>query len=283
MIPSMPLNPRRRLQLLVLAALGTFALAGVFYATRIEPDWLRVVEYDIAAAEPAITLAHLTDLHVDDEAGLERVRRAVALVKARDPDLIVLTGDFYTGHLVLESEYREVLRELATISPTFAIGGNHDGGLWSRQRGGYETTRELAGLLSAAGIGFLDNGLDTLTVRSRRIAIYGAGDLWAGNCPPTGPDLFGPDTSTLRIVLAHNPDARTLFRESPWDILLAGHTHGGQIDLPLLGTPFAPVEDKRRVHGLFVEDGRHLEVSSGVGNLHGVRFNARPEVVFLRL
>lgn len=66
-------------------------------------------------------------------------------------------------------------------------------------------------------------------------------------------------------------------------LLRAGHTHGGQLALPLIGTPFAPVADKRRVHGPFREDGRLLEVSSGVGCLHGIRFNAQSEVVFLRI
>lgn len=279
----MPMNRRRRAALFALGAIGSLLAAVFVHATRIEPDWLRVREYSIASSEPAITIAHLTDFHVEDEADLGRVRRALALVRDRKPDLVAITGDFFTDHLVLEPGYREVLRELADIAPTYAIGGNHDGGLWSRRRGGYESTRELEGLLSSAGIRFLENDLDTLILRGRRVAIYGAGDLWAGNCPATGRDLFGPDSSTLRILLAHNPDSRTRFLDSPWDILLAGHTHGGQLDLPFVGTPFAPVDDKRRVHGLFQEGDRFLEVSSGVGNLHGVRFNARPEVVFLRM
>jgi len=279
----MRMTPRQRTFAL---ALGTAALllgGALVYATRIEPAWLRTTEYDVASGAGAITIAHLTDFHVDDPSGLRRVRRAIEVVRSRKPDLIAITGDFYTEHLVLEAEYRETLRELAAIAPTYAVGGNHDGGLWARQRGGYESTRELSELLTGSGIHLLENTTDTLTIRGRRVALYGAGDLWAGTCKPTGPDLFGSDTRTLRILLAHNPDSRIHFRDSPWDLLLAGHTHGGQVDLPLIGTPFAPVADKRRVHGLFREDGRILEVSSGVGCLHAIRFNARPEVVFVRI
>jgi predicted MPP superfamily phosphohydrolase len=66
-------------------------------------------------------------------------------------------------------------------------------------------------------------------------------------------------------------------------LLLCGHTHGGQIRLPFVGTPFAPVRDKRFVEGLHQWDGRWMYITRGVGNLHGVRFNCPPEVSLLTL
>ena len=65
--------------------------------------------------------------------------------------------------------------------------------------------------------------------------------------------------------------------------MLSGHTHGGQMRLPVMGTPFAPVLDHRFVHGLGAWDDRWIHVTSGVENLHGMRFNCRPEVAMLTL
>ncbi|MCB9497395.1 MAG: metallophosphoesterase family protein [Fibrobacteria bacterium] len=244
-----------------MAAIG---LACVFYAKYVEPDWLRVTEYDLASDSTAITIAHLSDFHVVDQKSLDRVRKAVEILRRRKPDLIAITGDFFTEHLVLESEFGDLLAVLASLAPTYAIGGNHDGGFWAWRRGGYQTTAELAAFLKRSHIRFLENELDTLTIGSRRIQLYGAGDLWAGLCLPASDTVFTPDANSTRI-------------------LLAGHTHAGQLSLPLLGAPFVPVEDKRCIHGLCREGARWMEVTSGIGNLHGLRFNARPEIVLIRI
>ncbi len=84
-----------------------------------------------------------------------------------------------------------------------------------------------------------------------------------------------------RIVLSHNPDSKELLRDYSWDLLLCGHTHGGQLSLPILGTPFAPVHDHRYVYGLNQWNGRFIHTTKGIGNRHGVRFNCRPEVAIL--
>ncbi len=276
-----PPVPRRLA--LVAAVFLLAAVAALVYMARVEPDWLKRTEYNLARRSPPILVAHLTDFHVDDRRGLERVRRAVAMIREEHPDLIAITGDFYTRSPVLQEEYRATLRDLASLAPTWAIAGNHDGGIWARQHGGPETTSDLSKLLEGTGIRLLENSLDSLDIRGRRIEVYGAGDSWAGLCKPRGADAFSSDTSSTRILLLHNPDARHLFRDAPWDFLLAGHTHGGQLALPLLGTPFAPVVDKRCVRGLRLEQGKSIVVSSGIGNLHGLRFNVRPEIVLIRI
>jgi uncharacterized protein len=68
-----------------------------------------------------------------------------------------------------------------------------------------------------------------------------------------------------------------------WDLLLAGHTHGGQFYFPFIGTPFAPVNDRKFVNGVFEYEKGKMYVSPGVGNLHGVRINCRPEISVLEL
>ncbi|MCV4655473.1 phosphodiesterase, partial [Escherichia coli] len=80
-----------------------------------------------------------------------------------------------------------------------------------------------------------------------------------------------------------NPDSKEVMRDEPWDLMLCGHTHGGQLRVPLVGEPFAPVEDKRYVAGLNAFGERHIYTTRGVGSLYGLRLNSRPEVTMLEL
>ena len=72
-------------------------------------------------------------------------------------------------------------------------------------------------------------------------------------------------------------------QQYPWDLMLSGHTHGGQLWIPFIGAPFAPVRDKRFVKGLVRWQNRWVHVTKGVGNLHGMRLNCPPEVSLLTL
>ena len=90
-----------------------------------------------------------------------------------------------------------------------------------------------------------------------------------------------PGTTTLALL--HNPDGKDQIADHSWHLALCGHTHGGQLCLPWWGTPFAPVRDHRYVAGLNRWRDRWIYTTRGVGNLHGVRFNCRPEVRLLTL
>jgi uncharacterized protein len=106
--------------------------------------------------------------------------------------------------------------------------------------------------------------------------------LWAEEMNPQ--NAFAKARGELRtILLSHNPDSKVDLGSYRWDLMLSGHTHGGQLYLPIIGTPFAPVRDKRYVAGLKAWRDRWIHVTKGVGNLHGLRFNCRPEVSLLRV
>ncbi len=83
--------------------------------------------------------------------------------------------------------------------------------------------------------------------------------------------------------MSHNPDTKVMLQNYSWDVMLSGHTHGGQIWLPIIGAPFAPVEDKRFIAGLYRWDNRWIHITKGIGNVHGLRFNCRPEVSLLTI
>lgn len=272
---------------------GALGLAGAGAASGAymrfgEPEWLEVTRKTArlprAAAGATLRVLHLSDFHASAVVPLSLIRESVRLGLAERPDLVLLTGDFFTDVYEDRSGFAAALRPLAEAAPTFACPGNHDGGAWAGRAGGYADLSPLGDLLARAGIPLLRNASAELTLRGRRVQLIGIGDLWTGECQP-GPVFrsLAPRAGALRLVLSHNPDAKDIFLGHDWDLMLCGHTHGGQLRLPLIGTPFAPVRDKNYVAGLLPWQERLIHVTRGVGNLHGLRFNCRPEVSLLEL
>jgi uncharacterized protein len=270
----------------VFGSAAGLALAGgsVSYAVGVEPRWLAVSRIQVPALttqkkDVSIRVLHLSDFHLSSEVPLKFIADSIELGIAEKPDLIALTGDFFTGGTREMDGYAETLRRLSQCAPTYACLGNHDGGTWSRRRGGLGMIDAVLSLLEASDITSLVNQSSTATVRGQTVRLIGFGDLWSGMCQPrVAFATAGPRNDALHVVLNHNPDAKESLRRHDWDLMLCGHTHGGQIRLPVVGTPFAPVRDKRYVHGLHLWEDRWLHITSGVGNLHGVRFNCRPEI-----
>jgi predicted MPP superfamily phosphohydrolase len=275
-----------------LFALGGGALAGasgLAYIRRGEPHWLEVNRVRVPLtpgtnAAPSLRILQLSDFHLSPVVSLEFIAESIALGLAQQPDVIALTGDFFTNVLDDAAGFTAVLARLSAVAPTFACLGNHDGGPWTRRAGGNATIDEALALLRAARITCLHNEGLSISVKDRPLQLIGVGDLWAGMCDPAAAFARTParDAAT-RILLNHNPDAKERLRPFDWDLVLCGHTHGGQLRLPFFGTPFAPVADKRYVEGLHRWEERWLHVTRGVGNLHGLRFNCRPQVSVIDL
>ena len=137
-------------------------------------------------------------------------------------------------------------------------------------------------MLTDADITVLHNSARRIEVNGKPMQLVGLGDLWAQEL--NGQKTFeNAEKLMTTVVLSHNPDSKSAVADFGWDLMLCGHTHGGQCKLPFFGTPFAPVIDKRYVAGLKEWRGRWIHVTKGVGNLHGMRFNCRPEVSLVRM
>lgn len=266
-----------------------FSAAGLGlsgYARFVEPEWLRTTRWTVPLLGPSarpIRLLHLSDFHLSHPVSLRFIQQACERGLACGPDIICLTGDFITGKLDAYDAYRDVLAQLADRAPTFACLGNHDGGSWVFPRG-YRNTNRVRRLLADSGITCLYNESRTVEIGRTRLELVGVGDLWAHELKAA--KAFQGSAgggSNPRILLNHNPDAKEQLRSYAWDLMLCGHTHGGQFYLPGIGTPFAPVQDQRYVEGLHPWEGRWLHITRGVGNLGGVRFNCRPEISVLEL
>jgi uncharacterized protein len=257
------------------------------YAHFVEAPWLEKRHHRIAlpGLDPArpIRMAAMADFHVSSFVPLSLVEDAVEMGLAAKPDLICLPGDFITdAEAFNQPRYRAALRRLSSAAPSFATLGNHDGGIWSLEIGGFKDTTFVRRLLSESGIDLIHNAVRVVTVRGRRLQLVGVGDLW--NKEVDGERAFAnADPRLPTVLLAHNPDSKDVLARYPWQLMISGHTHGGQILVPVVGTRFVPVKDKRYIAGLKPWNGRQVYVTRGVGSIGGIRLNCRPEVTVLDL
>lgn len=261
--------------------------AAPAYAFGLEPNWLEVTTHRICLPHRSlgggVRILQLSDFHASSVVPFSLIENSVELGLATKPDLICLTGDFVTNAEPVDHvAYARILRRLSSAAPTFACMGNHDGGRWMARFGGYRDTSVVCGLLDSAGVTPLINSSQLLQVRGQSVRLVGVADLWSHKVD--GASAFRDvQPGEAAVLLAHNPDTKSVLADRPWDLMLSGHTHGGQVVLPLVGAHFVPVRDKRFIAGLKPWNGRQVYVSRGVGNVGGVRVNCRPEVTVLDL
>ena len=260
---------------------ATGLTAGVGYAHFIEPGWLELATTHVklrgrSLASP-LRVLHLSDLHASEFISIAFVRSAFEMAAKAKPDVICLTGDYVTfGESYDQVGYQTALRWLSAVAPCFAVLGNHDG-VWNPSSG---QNTNIVSLLEYGGIPLLHNRSDYLSVAGSCVRFVGVGDLWINQVDPIAA-FSDPQPAVATILLSHNPDAKELFTGKDWDLMLCGHTHGGQLIIPKYGSPYAPVKDKRYVAGLLPYENGLIHVTRGVGTVHGYRLNCRPEVSLL--
>lgn len=272
------------------AFLWTTAAGGVtaaMYGYCWESKWLDVTHTKVPVAKeggpPRLRILLLSDLHWSAFDPLDFLRFSFELGGSKGPDLVCLTGDLIcVGNEYQLDEYGPTLAFLTEIAPTYAVLGNHDGGRWSRERNGLGDESVMIGLLTDAGLSVLHNRSVQLESKGQIINIVGVPDLWAGGIDPGkafSEVKDGDDEFT--IVMAHNPDSKDLMTDYSWNLMLCGHTHGGQVAFPLVGAPYVPIRDRRFTAGLNQWNDKLVYTTRGVGSLYGARFNCRPEISIL--
>ena len=262
------------------------AATGVGYMRYFEPDMFEITEKSIRInrfSRP-LRILHLSDFHFSNCVSLKSIEKAIDLSIEQKPDIAFLTGDFITWKFQGESYYRDILLKLTSAFPTFACIGNHDGGRWAASSHGYKDFSKVKKLLQSSNIHFLFNEKIIVEINHQKFEIVGLGDLWTGDLNPKLVLKKKRDENIPIIVMSHNPDSKSELKLYDWDLLLCGHTHGGQLVIPILDyRPFLPVKDKSFPEGILSWENRHIHITRGIGNLHGLRFNCRPEISILNV
>jgi len=279
----------------MMAALSAGALAPA-YSLMVEPGWLEITRpiarlAGLPAYLDGLTIAQLSDLHVTSQADADLVRRAVDLVMGLRPDLIALTGDYVSRSADYITMCAEALGPLEARLGVYAVLGNHD--VWTDSR------RVTAGL-EAVGFTVLRGAAVPLDVGGR-LWLAGIDDVGRTNRPGARCDAFeGLWQRTLvhggemldalppdepRLLLVHNPDVHEVLQARRVDLALSGHTHGGQVRLPLVGAPILPsCYGSKYAQGLVQGPRWPVYVNRGIGTVPPpVRLNCRPEVTLLTL
>ena len=253
------------------------------YAFAIEPKWLEPTFTTIPLSghgpDKGIRILHLSDLHASSVVPFPLIERAVDMGLETKPDIICVTGDFITNQKPVDLvEYRRILKKLSAHAPAYGILGNHDGGPWAVRIGGHSDSAVIRSLLADSGLRLLHNTSEITRVKGLDLRLTGVGDLWNDELDANAAFAKDHAANIPSILLAHNPDTKEFIADRPWDLMLCGHTHGGQVLIPVIGKRFVPVRDKEFIAGLKHWHGRYIYISRGVGNLGGIRLNCRPEV-----
>ncbi len=271
---------RRHFLKLGLGLAGAYVAGRATYCAGWERFDLRLTRWTVPlrrlpAALHGLRIVHFSDVHINPLMPQDYALRALRAVAGIGADLVVFTGDLLSAPARHLSAYQRALWEIRAPLGKYAVPGNHD----------YKGRRsmQLNHFLQEAGWQVLRN-------ESRPLS--GKGEAWIIGLddPVTGRDDFDRAMDTVpldvfRLMLVHTPDVVQAAAQCGTDLLLAGHTHGGQVVLPFVGPPLVPSDyGPQYAWGLYDRRGMRMEVTRGVGMTPPrVRFNCPPEIALLTL
>ena len=261
------------LVLTVILGLDMFVIEPNLLITKYQkiyvPNWDKNID--------GFKIAIVTDIHLGTKfSDLKKLGKIANIINKKQPDLTVFLGDLdaksikYSGYK--KDEIAEVLKKFNSKHGSIAIMGNHD----------YYPPDIVPQIYKIAQIPLLEHQDLFIHQNNIPIRIVGFKDLWHFKSTPI--NVIGTKyKNTPTIVLAHNPDS---FADMPnfVSLTLSGHTHGGEIVLPVIGSFVVPSEYGQRYRkGYIVENNKHLYVSGGIATTGRARFLNLPEIAILEI
>src|SRR6267142_4840901 len=271
-MPKLDLTRRQFLGGLAAAPLIAVSATSA-YASLIEPHSYEVKETEIFIRDlperfEGFRITQLTDIHHSQIVGIDQVQRVVALAQNTRPDMFVLPGDYTTTYRRYVEPCAAALGALSAPEGVWAVLGNHD----------YYTDPELTTrALLRHKIAVLDNANTVIKRGPDALQLAGIGD-WSWNGTDWRSALYGLNLRQPTVLLSHQPGVFDLDEARAASLILSGHTHGGQVKLPLIGAPARFVtQHLKYASGLFQREQSQLYVSRGTGVIGlPVRLGVRP-------
>jgi len=280
------MNKRKYIRNFGLIGLAVAALC-LIYGFFIEPKTLAVRHVTVKSAAwqgAPLKIALIADIHIGGKhVSAARVERLTAKINAESPDIILLAGDYVNGHLPRHKHSDEFnttieqgvgyLGALDAPLGTYAVMGNHDA---------WYDNETLSQWIETANITILENQNRDIMHKGRTFCLAGLSDYDTGTDDRTGVTTCADGQS--RLVFMHSPDSLKLL-PSGIALALAGHTHGGQINIPFLGRRVTATKiGHKYAYGLKQYGKFPVFITAGVGtSVLSARFRAPPEIVIITL
>ena len=262
------------------ATIGLASVAGASaYAQLVEPMICELVEQDVfisglPAAYENFRIAQISDVHHSRIVSIEEVWRVVRIAQSAEADLIALTGDYTTTRRRYIEPVAEALGSLRAPEGVWAVLGNHD----------HLTDAELTSrALAQKGINLLTNANTRIRRGAEELQLVGVDD-WSWGRTDWSRALRGLEPERPSVLLSHQPIVLDFPQSQNCSLILAGHTHGGQVSLPFIGAPARFINEFKYIHGHFRRGRTQMYVTRGTGVIGlPVRFGAPPEITVIRL
>lgn len=277
----------KKILITILMVLVAFSLV-IYNSLYINPHDIKIrteklISSKISKDFDGTKIVFFSDLHYGHFTKSKDLDKCVDLINKLTPDIVVFGGDFFDYNSLndlTEQETQYVLKKMKEINATqgkYAIRGNHD-------LNSEENTQRVEDLLTKAGFVILVNSNAQIYNGSESyINIVGIDSLLQGG-PNTEIGYQNIDSSKYTITFSHCPDIFTYIPYDKTDYVIAGHSHGGQIFLPLINIFYRSTGCTKYFHGKYKENNTILDISNGVGlTKYSIRFLADAEIVVYKL
>ncbi|MFK4878344.1 metallophosphoesterase [Lactococcus petauri] len=276
--PRTSKKTKKKTKRILLAIISVFILLIValpFYAWKVEPFLVHVnhVELGKKNERTPLNVVQISDLQVSEYYETNRLDKVIEKVNAQKPDILLFTGDLFDNYSKYPEQMAPMIEKLKAFKANigkYAVWGNHDYG------GG--AVRVYEDVMSAGGFTVLRNQGETLTLSDgRQVFLGGLDDSLLGN-PSVSDTLAYRQNYDYAITMTHEPDVADAFIGTDTQLVLAGHSHGGQVWIPIY--PIKNVLAEKYTRGLYQLDAiTQLYVNTGIGttSIHA-RFGVIPEV-----
>jgi predicted MPP superfamily phosphohydrolase len=284
MNPNKPITRRSFLKRGLFAMAGLLASAGLVstYASYVEPRWYEIKRIKLTFPRlpesfRGTRIVHFSDVHLGHHFDLQNLRVVITTIMGENPDLICFTGDLFDSSISEDPDQTsELLSQLKAPLGQWSILGNHDY---------YVGSLKTKALLKKGGFTTLVNEHTFLNKGRDSIRLIGVDDMWNGK-PNLALALKGAKSSAFSLLLSHAANFADTAAQHPIDLQLSGHSHGGQVRLPIVGAVTTPPYGDKYVMGHYQVKGSNLQVytNRGVGTTSlPIRFLCRPEITVITL
>jgi predicted MPP superfamily phosphohydrolase len=254
-----------------------FGLLALLCYLYIQVNWIAIKKYTVSINDlhpnlEGTTILHISDLH-NKRYGKEQ-SKLVKLINTQKFDLVVITGDLIDRRKPKIDPINELLKNLNT-EPIYFVPGNHE------RATGFTVKEQLL----EAGVRILENRAEKFAVGEGHLWIVGVDDPYSGR-DRLDKALADTDDSAPRLLLSHAPNIYPAAIRKDIDLVLAGHTHGGQIRFPFWGAVIAPGQGllPKWDYGMYKDGETSMIINGGLGeSMYPIRFNNRPELVVVTL